>query len=113
MHFTPFKKDDGYFESVVSLSVASTPIIKLRVVETTDKRIEFIVRDFNSGELFRIGYLDSKYSKKKFDDAIGFAMEFLRSCIIIPGSRENDAATKEMERKNRLSFSSDSPERTE
>jgi hypothetical protein len=49
MYFTPYVKQDGYWESVCSLQRALTPVLKCRTVLKEAGNYESIVRDFFSG----------------------------------------------------------------
>ena len=51
MYFTPYKRYDGYRESLCSLRTGLGPILKCRVVSTSTKDYEVVVRDYSTGEM--------------------------------------------------------------
>ena len=51
MYFTPYKRYDGYWESLCSLRAGLAPILKCRVVLDSKGKYEQIVRDFGTGKM--------------------------------------------------------------
>lgn len=51
MYFTPYVKQDGYYESVCSLKEGLGPILKCRAVVKSDGTYDSIVRDYSTGKM--------------------------------------------------------------
>jgi len=51
MHFTPYVKYDGYYESICHLKKGLGPILKCRAVVKSDGTYDSIVRDYSTDKM--------------------------------------------------------------
>lgn len=75
MVMTPWRQDDGYWESVVSFEAGSQPIAMLRAVRQEDGKYQAVVREAVRGPAERGHMLASSHDGTSLKVAMGKAVE--------------------------------------
>ena len=78
MHFTKWRKHDGYGESICSLQEGLGPILKCRAVRNSTGDWEAIVRDFGTGKMVASRPGPMSFSLA-LDQAQLMALKFIKS----------------------------------
>lgn len=78
MYFTPYVKQDGYWESICYLREGLGPVLKCRAVLRSDGNYDSIVRDYSTGKMVasKIGCMIPNIAKNM---AKCIAMKFILS----------------------------------
>jgi len=71
MFFTPWKKNDGYHETILSTGEKRSKIFKIRVISLNSiYEYEIIIRDYKTGLLVRCHIIEVKITKGKMSPNI-------------------------------------------